>query len=48
MLHTRICDLLGIEYPIISAPMGGGNGAAPGAANTHPFHMETSSGFCKQ
>lgn len=23
MLHTRICDLLGIEHPIISAPMSG-------------------------
>ncbi len=23
MLHTRICDLLGIEHPIISAPMAG-------------------------
>jgi nitronate monooxygenase len=22
MLHTRFCDLLGIEYPIVSAPMG--------------------------
>src|SRR6266487_1317442 len=22
MLHTRLCDLLGIEYPIIVAPMG--------------------------
>jgi len=28
MLHTRICDLLGIEHPIISAPMGGGIAAA--------------------
>lgn len=24
MLHTRICDLLGIEVPILNAPMGGG------------------------
>jgi len=24
MIHTRICDLLGIEHPIISAPMSGG------------------------
>jgi nitronate monooxygenase len=23
MIHTRICDLFGIEYPIISAPMAG-------------------------
>src|SRR5215216_114536 len=22
MLHTRLCDLLGIEFPIIAAPMG--------------------------
>ncbi|MGH7792777.1 MAG: nitronate monooxygenase, partial [Thermodesulfobacteriota bacterium] len=22
MLHTRLCDFLGIEYPIICAPMG--------------------------
>ena len=22
MLHTRLCDLLGIAYPILSAPMG--------------------------
>ena len=22
MLHTRLCDLLGIEFPILSAPMG--------------------------
>ena len=28
MLHTRLCDLFGIEYPIVSAPMGGGD--APG------------------
>lgn len=32
MLHTRICDLLGIEYPIISAPMSGGTAAADLAA----------------
>lgn len=32
MLHTRICDLLGIEHPIISAPMGGGTAAAELAA----------------
>ncbi|HSE04409.1 MAG TPA: nitronate monooxygenase, partial [Methylomirabilota bacterium] len=23
-LHTPLCDLLGIEYPIIQAPMAGG------------------------
>ena len=22
MLHTRLCDLLGIEFPIFCAPMG--------------------------
>src|SRR6266702_6897698 len=32
MLHTRICDLLGIEHPIISAPMSGGIAAAELAA----------------
>src|SRR6266496_6197351 len=32
MLYTRICDMLGIEYPIISAPMGGGTAAADLAA----------------
>jgi len=26
MLHTRLCDLLGIEHPIISAPMAGISG----------------------
>jgi nitronate monooxygenase len=28
-LHTPICDLFGIEHPILNAPMGGGD--APGA-----------------
>jgi nitronate monooxygenase len=28
MLHTRLCDLFGIEFPILNAPMGGGD--APG------------------
>jgi nitronate monooxygenase len=28
VLHTRLCDVLGIEYPILNAPMGGGD--APG------------------
>jgi nitronate monooxygenase len=28
-LHTRICDLFGVEHPILNAPMGGGD--APGA-----------------
>lgn len=32
MLHTRICDLLGMEHPIISAPMSGGIAAANLAA----------------
>jgi nitronate monooxygenase len=27
-LHTRLCDLFGVEYPILNAPMGGGD--APG------------------
>lgn len=27
MLHTRLCDLLGIEHPIISAPMAGSSAA---------------------
>ena len=27
MLKTRLCDLLGIDHPIISAPMGSGAGA---------------------
>ena len=22
MLHTRLCELLGIEFPVLSAPMG--------------------------
>lgn len=29
MLHTRICDLLGITHPIILGGMGGGHTAAP-------------------
>ena len=32
MLHTRLCDLLGIEYPIISAPMAGSTDATLAAA----------------
>ena len=31
-LHTRLCDLLGIEHPIISAPMGGRTAGAALAA----------------
>ncbi len=29
MLHTRICDLLGITHPIVLGGMGGGHTAAP-------------------
>lgn len=32
MLHTRLCDVLGIEHPIISAPMGGSATAELAAA----------------
>jgi nitronate monooxygenase len=32
MLHTRLCDLLGIEHPIISAPMAGSADATLAAA----------------
>ena len=32
MLHTRLCDILQIEHPIISAPMSGGTAAADLAA----------------
>lgn len=32
MLHTRLCDVLGIEHPIISAPMAGASDAALAAA----------------
>ncbi len=32
MLHTRLCDLLGIEHPIISAPMASAAGAKLAAA----------------
>lgn len=32
MLHTRLCDLLAIEHPIISAPMAGSAGAELAAA----------------
>lgn len=32
MLYTRLCDLLGIQHPIISAPMAGSAGAALAAA----------------
>jgi nitronate monooxygenase len=33
MLHTRICDMLGIEHSIISAPVSGGTAAAELAAS---------------
>ncbi len=29
MLHTRVCARLGVRYPILNTPMGGGD--APGA-----------------
>ena len=32
MLHTRLCDLLGIEHPVISAPMAGSAGGGLAAA----------------
>src|ERR1700686_2088111 len=32
MLHTRICDLFGIEKPIVSAPMAGAAGGELAAA----------------
>lgn len=32
MIHTRICDLLGVEHPILNAPMGGVAGGALAAA----------------
>ena len=31
-LHTRLCDLLGIEVPVLNAPMGGGDAPAELAA----------------
>ncbi len=31
-LHTRLCDLLDIEHPILNAPMGGGDAPAELAA----------------
>ena len=32
MIHTRLCDLLGIDHPILNAPMGGTAVAALAAA----------------
>ena len=32
MLHTRLCNLFGVEYPILNAPMGGGDAPAALAA----------------
>ena len=32
MIHTRLCDLLGIEYPVLNAPMAGTAAAALAAA----------------
>jgi nitronate monooxygenase len=31
-MHTRLCSLLGVEYPILNAPMAGGAGASLAAA----------------
>ena len=28
MLHTRLCELFGVEYPVLNAPMGGGDATA--------------------
>ena len=28
VLHTRLCDLFGVEYPVLNAPMGGGDATA--------------------
>src|SRR5690348_4285593 len=28
MLHTRLCELLRVEHPVINAPMGGGDAPA--------------------
>lgn len=25
VLHTRLCELFGIKYPVLNAPMGGGD-----------------------
>jgi nitronate monooxygenase len=32
ILHTRLCDLFGVEHPILNAPMGGGDASARLAA----------------
>lgn len=32
VLHTRLCDLLGVDFPILNAPMGGGDAPAELAA----------------
>src|SRR5207247_2636251 len=32
MLKARVCDLLGMEYPVLNAPMGGGDAPAQLAA----------------
>ena len=32
VLCTRLCDVLGIEYPVLNAPMGGGDAPAELAA----------------
>lgn len=32
MLHTRLCELFGVDYPVLNAPMGGGDAPARLAA----------------
>src|SRR5919201_383995 len=32
MLHTRLCDVLGVEHPVLNAPMAGSAAAALAAA----------------
>jgi NAD(P)H-dependent flavin oxidoreductase YrpB (nitropropane dioxygenase family) len=40
VIHTRLCDLLGVDRPILNAPMGGGD--APGTeAGGHTGPMST-------
>lgn len=35
MIHTRLCDLLGIRHPVLNAPMAGSAGAELAAAVSH-------------
>src|SRR5437899_12389601 len=32
VLYTRLCDLFGVDYPVLNAPMGGGDAPAGLAA----------------